>query len=77
VPIVYAEHMSDEGSGPEDDSDKAKDAWKTDMARKAGLAADADLDSMSFLEVMKCPWRSEEVSDEGNEVIRWDLQIID
>ncbi|KIK82478.1 hypothetical protein PAXRUDRAFT_14722 [Paxillus rubicundulus Ve08.2h10] len=63
VPIVYAEHMSDEGSRPEDDSDEAKDAWKTDMARKAGLAADADLDSMSFLEVMKCPWHSEELGD--------------
>ncbi|KIK78459.1 hypothetical protein PAXRUDRAFT_28617 [Paxillus rubicundulus Ve08.2h10] len=46
VPIVYAEHMSDEGSGPEDDLDEAKDAWKTDMARKAGLAADADLDKL-------------------------------
>ncbi|KIK80136.1 hypothetical protein PAXRUDRAFT_36280 [Paxillus rubicundulus Ve08.2h10] len=48
------------GSGPEDDSDEAKEVWKTDMVRKAGLAADADLDSMSFLEVMKCPWCSRE-----------------
>ncbi|KIJ09904.1 hypothetical protein PAXINDRAFT_17024 [Paxillus involutus ATCC 200175] len=63
APLVYAEHMSDEGSGPEDDTDTARKVWTKAMAEKVGMADTTDLEGVTFLEVMKCPWRTEELGD--------------
>lgn len=54
--------MSDEASGPEDDSEETKEAWKDRIAAKAGLGASKELGKLKFLEVIEPRWRSEEVS---------------
>ncbi|KIJ14141.1 hypothetical protein PAXINDRAFT_156253 [Paxillus involutus ATCC 200175] len=68
VPVVYADHMSDEASGPEDDTDQSRKEWEMEMATKAGLAADGDLEGLNFLEVLKSPWRSEELGNVYHEL---------
>ncbi|KAF8834834.1 hypothetical protein BDN67DRAFT_1016100 [Paxillus ammoniavirescens] len=68
VPVVYADHMSDEASGPEDDTDQSHKEWEMEMATKAGLAADGDLEGLNFLEVLKSPWRSEELGNVYHEL---------
>ncbi|KIK79188.1 hypothetical protein PAXRUDRAFT_161969 [Paxillus rubicundulus Ve08.2h10] len=68
--------MSNEGSGPEDNSDGVRVVWTSEMAKKAGLMEGVDLDSMSFLEVIKCPWQSQELSDIYHELYElWHLSL--
>ena len=57
--------MSDEASGPEDDtSEVAVLEWKQNMAVKSGISgrSDAQLIKASFFETIKPNWRSDEVS---------------
>ncbi|KIJ10081.1 hypothetical protein PAXINDRAFT_157709 [Paxillus involutus ATCC 200175] len=61
-PLVYAEHMSNEGPGPEDNTDTTRKVWMKVMAEKVDMADTTDLKGVTFLEVMKCPWRTEEAS---------------
>lgn len=53
--------MSDEASGPEDDQESVND-WKRRMSAKKGYPSGMDIDGMIFMEVIKNPWRSNEVS---------------
>ncbi|KAJ7352043.1 hypothetical protein DFH08DRAFT_857814 [Mycena albidolilacea] len=62
--LLSQELLSDEASGPEDDADETFDAWKVRMAAAAGhknLTA-AALKKEHFVEVLECPWRSDELS---------------
>ena len=61
--LLHEQHMSDEVSGPEDANDTSKAVWTTRMAFKTGLgdvSAEA-LKKKRFVEVLECPWRSDEV----------------
>jgi hypothetical protein len=60
INIIHADHMSDEVSGPEDDGESV-DEWRIKMGKEKGFPADTDMDSMVFMEVIKNPWRSQEV----------------
>ncbi|KAJ7686753.1 hypothetical protein B0H14DRAFT_2654163 [Mycena olivaceomarginata] len=60
--LLSQELLSDEASGPEDDADETFDAWKVRMAAAAdhkNLTA-AALKKEHFVEVLECPWRSDE-----------------
>jgi hypothetical protein len=62
--LFTQELLSDEASGPEDEADETFEAWKVRMAAAAGhknLTAVA-LKKEHFVEVLECPWRSDEVS---------------
>ncbi|KAJ6617745.1 hypothetical protein B0H10DRAFT_2218292 [Mycena sp. CBHHK59/15] len=61
--LLHEQHMSDEVSGPEDANDTSKAVWTTRMAFKTGLgdvSAEA-LKKIRFVEVLECPWRSDEL----------------
>ncbi|KAG2113233.1 hypothetical protein DEU56DRAFT_919734 [Suillus clintonianus] len=60
VDLVHADHMSDEASGPDDD-DELEDDWKRRMAEKMGMPANSQVENLSFLEVTRSPWRSDEL----------------
>ncbi|KAG1797569.1 uncharacterized protein BJ212DRAFT_1488959 [Suillus subaureus] len=60
VDLVHADHMSDEVSGP--DNDELEDGWKRRMAEKMGMPANSQVENLSFLEVTRSPWRSDELS---------------
>ncbi|KAG1731010.1 hypothetical protein EDB19DRAFT_1641064 [Suillus lakei] len=62
INIIHADHMSDEASGPEDDGESV-DEWRIKMGREKGFPADTDMDGMVFMEVIKNPWRSQELGD--------------
>ncbi|KAG1908157.1 uncharacterized protein F5891DRAFT_1179676 [Suillus fuscotomentosus] len=59
VDLVHADHMSDEVSGPDDD--ELEDDWKRRMAEKMGMPANSQVENLSFLEVTRSPWRSDEL----------------
>ncbi|KAJ7938968.1 hypothetical protein B0H13DRAFT_1851143 [Mycena leptocephala] len=62
--LFTQELLSDEASGPEDEADETFEAWKVRMAAAAGhknLTAVA-LKKEHFVEVLECPWRSDELS---------------
>ncbi|KAJ7804673.1 hypothetical protein B0H14DRAFT_2612096 [Mycena olivaceomarginata] len=60
--LLSQELLSDEASGPEDDADETFDAWKVRMAAAAGHKnlTVAALKKEHFVEVLECPWRSDE-----------------
>jgi hypothetical protein len=61
--LVHEELISDEASGPEDKAIESPAAWKVRMAVQYGEkdVSPAALKDQSFLEVLECPWRSDEV----------------
>ncbi|KAI1781943.1 hypothetical protein LXA43DRAFT_977826 [Ganoderma leucocontextum] len=71
--LLGPDMMSDEASGPEDDGEEAVVQWKREMAAKAGISgrSDAELKKMSFFEVVKPNWRSDELSKILHDL--WDL----
>ncbi|TBU58454.1 hypothetical protein BD310DRAFT_906507 [Dichomitus squalens] len=63
--LVTADLMSDEASGPEDDSNEdAVMEWRRQMAEKAGITgkSDSQLAKLSFFEVIRPNWRSDELT---------------
>lgn len=60
IHVIHADHMSDEASGPEDDGEAVED-WRRRMSVKKGYPPGIDIDGMVFMEVLKNPWRSNEV----------------
>ncbi|TBU55271.1 hypothetical protein BD310DRAFT_950909 [Dichomitus squalens] len=63
--LVTADLMSDEASGPEDNGDEAAvTEWRWQMAEKAGITGKSDpqLAKMSFFEVIRPNWRSDELT---------------
>ncbi|KAJ6600924.1 hypothetical protein B0H10DRAFT_2230644 [Mycena sp. CBHHK59/15] len=60
--ILHEQHLSDEPSGPEDEAEETKDAWKVRMAIKHGFVdvSPAAMRKRHFLEVLECGWRSDE-----------------
>ncbi|KIK74110.1 hypothetical protein PAXRUDRAFT_29194, partial [Paxillus rubicundulus Ve08.2h10] len=68
VPVVYADHMLDEASSPEDDTVQSCKEWEIEMATKEGLAVDGDLKGLNFLEVLKALCRSEELGNVYHEL---------
>jgi len=54
--------MSDEASGPEDETFESKDEWKEHMAEVSGFSKDLPLENMRFWEKIRPEWRSCEVS---------------
>ncbi|KAM5538511.1 hypothetical protein V8D89_007844 [Ganoderma adspersum] len=71
--LLTPDMMSDEASGPEDDDEGSEAEWKRKMAAKAGISgrSDAQLAKMSFFEVVKPDWRSDELSKIFHEL--WEL----
>ncbi|KAJ6616801.1 hypothetical protein B0H10DRAFT_2434760 [Mycena sp. CBHHK59/15] len=63
--LVHEELLSDEASGPEDKTIESPAAWKVRMAVRYGEkdVSPAALNDQSFLEVLECPWRSDELSE--------------
>ncbi|KAJ7744274.1 hypothetical protein DFH07DRAFT_749550 [Mycena maculata] len=62
--LIDEQFLSDEVSGPEDDSGESKDAWRVRMAAAAGLPTAPDaLKKLHFLEVLVPDWRSKAYSD--------------
>ncbi|KIJ09288.1 hypothetical protein PAXINDRAFT_17608 [Paxillus involutus ATCC 200175] len=63
--LIHADHMSDEASGPEDnETEAAKLAWKQCMAAHKHIPnSEGALENISFLEVLRSPWRSKELED--------------
>ncbi|KAJ7692609.1 hypothetical protein B0H17DRAFT_1133082 [Mycena rosella] len=68
--LLHEQYISDEASGPEDDDDTSKAVWKTWMAFKHGYDNGSSngsnrgvVEVKPFLEVMKCDWRAEEMSN--------------
>ncbi|KAJ7498343.1 hypothetical protein B0H11DRAFT_1641763, partial [Mycena galericulata] len=59
--ILHEQHLSDEASGPEDEAEETKDAWKVRMAIAHGFAdvSPAAMSKRHFLEVLECGWRSD------------------
>ncbi|KAF7375724.1 hypothetical protein MSAN_00461900 [Mycena sanguinolenta] len=63
--LVHEQLLSDEASGLEDEEIESPAAWKVQMAMQFGerdLSA-AALKDQTFLEVLECPWRSDELSN--------------
>jgi hypothetical protein len=56
--FVHEQYMSDEASGPEDNSETNKAVWETRMALKRGYE---HANNKNFLEVLAYEWRSDEV----------------
>ncbi|KAJ7794108.1 hypothetical protein B0H13DRAFT_2393489 [Mycena leptocephala] len=56
--FVHEQYMSDEASGPEDNSETNKAVWETRMALKRGYE---HANNKNILEVLACEWRSDEV----------------
>jgi len=57
IDLIHVDHMSDEASRPEDDGESA-DEWRIRMAKEKGFPVDMDI---VFTEVIKNPWRSQQV----------------
>ncbi|KAJ6534263.1 hypothetical protein B0H19DRAFT_1271979 [Mycena capillaripes] len=64
VSVVHEQLLSDEASGPEDGQGESAAVWKVRVAAKYGLTdlSPSALKNQHFLEVLKFPWRSDEVS---------------
>ncbi|KAJ7790081.1 hypothetical protein B0H14DRAFT_2298493, partial [Mycena olivaceomarginata] len=62
--LLTQELLSDEASGPEDEKEESLAAWKVRMAAAAGHTAltPAALKNKDFVEVLECPWRSDQLS---------------
>lgn len=60
-PLIIADHMSDEASGPEDVEVESKEEWKRRMATEHGISEDVNIDKIRFCEVIKPLWRSDKV----------------
>jgi hypothetical protein len=63
IDLIHVDHISDEASGPEDDGGSI-DKWRIRMAKEKGFPADMDMDGMVIMEVIKNPWRSQQVSQQ-------------
>ncbi|KAF8181190.1 hypothetical protein K438DRAFT_1768027 [Mycena galopus ATCC 62051] len=61
--LVHEDLLSDEASGPEDEAAESPAAWKVRMAIHCGQTdlSPVALKKQQFLEVLECPWRSDEV----------------
>ncbi|KAJ7782581.1 hypothetical protein DFH07DRAFT_764713 [Mycena maculata] len=58
--LVDEQFLSNEVSGPEDDSGESKDAWKVRLAAKAQMPLGPDaLKRVNFLEILDPVWRSD------------------
>ncbi|KAJ7770026.1 hypothetical protein B0H16DRAFT_1306988 [Mycena metata] len=62
--LLTQQHVSDEASGPEDEDEETPAAWKVRMAIECGIQdlSAANLKKLNFFEVLKCPWRSPQLS---------------
>ncbi|KAF7334074.1 hypothetical protein MVEN_02313000 [Mycena venus] len=62
--LVHEQLLSDEASGPADEGIESPAAWKVRMAMKYDEKdlSPAALKDKDFLEVLECPWRSDEFS---------------
>ncbi|KAJ7795450.1 hypothetical protein B0H14DRAFT_3554110 [Mycena olivaceomarginata] len=62
--LLTQELLSDEASGPEDENEESLAAWKVRMAAAAGHTdlTPAALKNKDFVEVLECPWRSDQLS---------------
>lgn len=62
--LLTEQLLSDEASGPEDEEEESFAAWKVRMAAAHGLTVltPAALKKEHFVEVLECPWRTNEVS---------------
>ncbi|KAJ7677132.1 hypothetical protein DFH06DRAFT_619008 [Mycena polygramma] len=61
--LIHEQYLSDEVSGPEDDSAETKEAWKVRLASKAGLPLTPDfLRKIHILEILTPAWRSDSYS---------------
>ncbi|KAJ7933258.1 hypothetical protein B0H13DRAFT_2306937 [Mycena leptocephala] len=57
--LIHEQYLSDEASGPEDDSTESQDTWKVRMASQAVLPLDPDSQKqMKILEILTPAWRS-------------------
>lgn len=60
--LSHEQYLSDEVSGPDDESGESHDAWKVRCAVAANMTTDASaLAKIKFLEVLTPAWRSTEV----------------
>lgn len=60
--LIEQEFLSDEASGPEDESIESKGVWKVRMAAAADLPLAPDAQKgLKILEVLTPAWRSESV----------------
>ncbi|KAF8170477.1 hypothetical protein K438DRAFT_1982638 [Mycena galopus ATCC 62051] len=64
APLLHEQYESDEESGPEDNSEESKDAWKMRMAASCGITVTsrAVLAELDFVEVLVPEWQSDIVS---------------
>ncbi|KAJ7893078.1 hypothetical protein B0H14DRAFT_3675693, partial [Mycena olivaceomarginata] len=61
--LSHEQYLSDEVSGPDDESGESHDAWKVRCAVAANMTTDASaLAKIQFLEVLTPAWRSTEYS---------------
>ncbi|KAI8986141.1 hypothetical protein BD414DRAFT_416524 [Trametes punicea] len=76
TPFLVQEMMSDEASGPEDETVEPKEEWRRRIAEGAGIIGrtDAELKKMVFFEVISPRWRSEALTTILHELwgIFWD-----
>ncbi|KAJ7110206.1 hypothetical protein C8R43DRAFT_998177 [Mycena crocata] len=63
--LMFEDHMSDEASGPEDESQETPANWKRRMARASGHgdSSASALAQLTFVEVLDTDWRSVEFSE--------------
>jgi hypothetical protein len=75
--IVHEDFVSDEASGPEDKAIESPAAWKVRMAVQYGEkdVSPATLKDQSFLEVLECPLRSDEVFHHSQKYLKNTLLI--
>lgn len=60
--IINAEYLSDEVSGPEDESVETKEVWKVRMAAISDMSLEPNaLEKLHFLEILQPGWRSDSV----------------
>ncbi|KAJ7609569.1 hypothetical protein DFH06DRAFT_1308864 [Mycena polygramma] len=60
VDLLHEQFLSDEGSGPEDDSEETNEAWKVRLSSAAGLPLDPGAQkNIKILEILAPAWRSE------------------
>ncbi|KAJ7689940.1 hypothetical protein B0H17DRAFT_1134654 [Mycena rosella] len=70
--LVHQEYLSDEVSGPEDETWETKEAWKVRMAALTDMSlAPAALEKVKFLEVLLPAWHTTIYSDLIHELTRW------
>ncbi|KAJ7830964.1 hypothetical protein B0H13DRAFT_2213170 [Mycena leptocephala] len=62
--IINAEYLSDEVSGPEDESVETKEVWKVRMAAISDMSLEPNaLKKLHFLEILQPGWRSDSYSN--------------